>query len=83
MTSSSDIRGYLRSNPGWHLLREVCDALGLTGKDRYAAGRTVGVMKLRGMLKSEGRPGQMRYQLAREARPKIAIKRVAKPAEGE
>lgn len=83
MNASADIRTFLRNNPGWHFLSDVCAALGLKGKDRYAAASAVSVMKLRKVVESEGRHGTMKYRLLRECRPKAAIKRVARPSDGE
>jgi len=67
MTLSEGIRQWLRDNPGWHFMGDVCAGLN-TEVDKAKVIKTVSQMARRGQIASAGKHGTMRYALGRPAR---------------
>ncbi len=68
MNRSQQIRQWFADNPGRHFMGDVLDGMGVEGRERHAAAKTVCVLAHHGHLIAEGRPTFKRYTLGRPAR---------------
>ena len=68
MSRAAQIRCWLTSNPGWHFAGDVCEGLGVSGKDRYSMAKAICRLAALGHVVATGKQGSKRYRLGRPAR---------------
>lgn len=63
MNRSAEVRAWLAANPGWHFMGDICDAMGVSGRERKLTQQTVSRCAGTGHLVSAGSRASMRYTL--------------------